>query len=166
MILNGKIYNSPIGELLIVADQSSLIGLWFLNQKYFKRGIKKEIDFNSNAIIDKVSFYLDEYFKGNKPNLNFKINPKGTTFQKEVWKELLKIEYAKTSTYKKITQNLMNNLNIKTMSYRAIGNAISKNPISIIIPCHRVIAQNNDLRGYSAGIDKKRWLIEFEKENK
>ncbi len=165
MILNGKIYNSPIGELLIIADQSSLIGLWFLNQKYFKRGIKEEIDFNSNMIIDKVSFYLDEYFKGNKPNINFKINPNGTAFQKEVWKELLKIEYAKTSTYKKIAQNLMNNLNIKTMSYRAIGNAISKNPISIIIPCHRVISQNNDLRGYSAGIDKKRWLIEFEKEN-
>ena len=73
MILNGKIYNSPIGELLIVADQSSLIGLWFLNQKYFKRGIKEEIDFNSNAIIDKVSFYLDEYFKGKEKAVAYKL---------------------------------------------------------------------------------------------
>ena len=104
-MLYGKFYNSPIGKILIICDESSLVGLWFDNQKYYKNDINEEIIFKNNEIINEVSLFLDNYFKGSsKQVINFKLNPKGTTFQKKVWKMLLDIKYGEIKTYKEICE--------------------------------------------------------------
>ena len=101
--------------------------------------------------------FLDNYFKGSsKQVINFKLNPKGTTFQKKVWNELLKIPYGKTITYMDIAKKL------GISSARAVGQAVGRNPISIIVPCHRVIGANHKITGYAGGIDKKIALLEIE----
>lgn len=166
-MLYGKFCNSPIGKILIVCDESSLIGLWFENQKYYKNDINEEMIFKNNEIINEVSLFLDNYFKGSsKQVINFKLNPKGTNFQKKVWNILLDINYGETKTYKEICEEYKKRNNADNMSYRAIGSSISKNPISIIIPCHRVIGKNNKLVGYAGGVDRKKYLIDLERKYK
>ena len=104
-MLYGKFYSSPIGKILVVCDDVSLIGLWFENQKYYKNDINEEIIFKNNEIINEVSLFLDNYFKGSsKQVINFKLNPKGTTFQKKVWDILLDINYGEVKTYKEICE--------------------------------------------------------------
>lgn len=166
-MLYGKFYNSPIGKILIVCDNVSLIGLWFENQKYYKKDINEEIIFKNNEIINEVSLFLDNYFKGSsKQVIDFKLNPKGTTFQKKVWNILLDINYGEIKTYKEICEEYKKRNNVNNMSYRAIGSAISKNPIFIIIPCHRVIGKNNKLVGYAGGVDRKKYLLDLERKYK
>lgn len=166
-MLYGKFYSSPIGKILIVCDDVSLIGVWFENQKYYKNDINEEIIFKNNEIINEVSLFLDNYFKGSsKQVINFKLNPKGTTFQKKVWNILLDINCGETKTYKEICEEYKKRNNVDNMSYRAIGSAISKNPILIIIPCHRVIGKNNKLVGYAGGVDRKKYLIDLERKYK
>lgn len=167
-MLKAKYYYSPIGKMLIVCEDNFLMGIWFENQKYYKNKIADDISFNNNAICDKFIKYLDDYFAGNilKYDLS-EFRPKGTKFQLDVWKELFEIPYGTTKTYGEITTVLAKKYNIPKMSSRAVGNAISKNPISILIPCHRVIGKNGQLTGYASGIDRKKWLLEFEiKHNK
>ena len=147
-MLYGKFYNSPIGKILIVCDESSLIGLWFDNQKYYKNDINEEIIFKNNEIINEVSLFLDNYFKGcSKQVINFKLNPKGTTFQKKVWDILLDIKYGEIKTYKEICEEYKKRNNVDNMSYRAIGSAISKNPIA-------------------GGVDRKKYLLDLERKYK
>ncbi|MGN1235899.1 MAG: methylated-DNA--[protein]-cysteine S-methyltransferase [Bacteroidaceae bacterium] len=147
-------YLSPLGEMLMASeDENSLCGLWFEGQKHFPQTFdwqKKEL-----AVFNETKQWLDAYF--NKTILPIpKINPKGTAFQKNVWQQLCKIEYAHTSTYKEIAQLVGCN------SARAVGNAIGRNPVSIIIPCHRVIGHSGSLGGYAAGTDKKILLLKHE----
>ena len=166
-MLYGNFYNSPIGKILIVCDESSLIGLWFDNRKYYKNDINEVIIFKNNEIINEVSLFLDNYFKGSsKQVINFKLNPKGTNFQKKVWNILLDINYGEVKTYKETCEEYKKRNNVDNMSYRAIGSAISKNPISIIIPCHRVIGKNNKLVGYAGGVDRKKYLLDLERKYK
>lgn len=166
-MLYGKFYNSPIGKILIVCDDVSLIGLWFENQKYYKSDINEEIIFKNNEIINDASLCLDNYFNGSsKQVINFKLNPKGTNFQKKVWNILLDINYGEVKTYKEICEEYKKRNNVDNMSHRAIGSAISKNPISIIIPCHRVIGKNNKLVGYAGGVDRKKYFLDLERKYK
>lgn len=161
-------YNSPIGKLLLVSENNKLIGLWIEEQKYYLGKIKEEIITNDNEeILIKTRNWLDEYFKGNKPKIEeLEIEPKGSDFAKTVWKALRNITYGETTTYKSITLEVAKTLNKKSMSCQAIGNAISHNPISIIIPCHRVIGSNGTLTGYAGGLDKKKILLEHERNTK
>lgn len=159
-------YSSPIGKVLIVANETSLVGAWFYKQKNFMYGIYEKISDEKNSICDKALMFFDSYFIGKSPiDINFKLCPLGTKFQKEVWNILLDIPYGKTITYGEIAKIIETKYGINKMSSRAIGNAISRNPISIIIPCHRVVGKNNKLTGYAAGLEKKKWLLEFEKNN-
>ena len=149
-------YASPIGNIVIGSDGKALVGLWFCEQKYFLGKYKEFKADDSLKIFNETKCWLREYFKSNNPQITMKLAPSGTEFQQKVWKELEKIPYGKTVTYGDIGKKL----GIK--SGQAIGGAVGRNPISIIIPCHRVLGKNNSLTGYAGGIDKKLMLLKLE----
>ena len=157
-------YHSIIGDILIASKNNKLIGLWFINDKCYLSKLKEEIVENNNDLtIKKVKKWLDKYFNKKNPNIKeIKLKLIGTPFQKEVWQLLLKIPYGTTTTYQEIAQKIAQKRKIKRMSNQAVGNAISHNPISIIIPCHRVIGKNGQLIGYAGGLDKKEYLLKLE----
>lgn len=158
------IYNNKVGGITIYAENDYLVGLVLPTQN--PRSNDEEYIQNKEAIIiKKVIKWLDMYFNGKNPKIDFKIKLSGTDFQIEVWKLLKSISYGMTDTYGNLAKKLAIKRNRKKMSPQAVGNAISKNPISIIIPCHRVIGSNGNLIGYAGGIDLKKQLLEIEKSN-
>jgi len=158
-------YNSPTGKILLASKDNKLIGLYIKGQKYYISNLKDEIcENNKDEILVKAKNWLDLYFNNKKPNINeLELNPIGSDFRKTVWKILCKIPYGKVITYGTIAKQIANKKGIKTMSAQAVGGAVGHNPISIIIPCHRVIGSNGNLTGYAGGIDKKIFLLKHEK---
>ncbi len=142
-------YKSPIGNLEIICENNELLSLQISN--HIKMEVKKT-DFTKN-----VKLQLDEYFSGKRQKFEIKINPKGTDFQKLVWNELKKIPYGETKSYSDIAK-IVGNKNAQ----RAVGFACNKNPILIIVPCHRVISKNGKLGGYAYGNENKQKLLGFE----
>lgn len=147
-------YNSPFGKIMLVANEDSLIGL------YFK---EENIKSTQIPIFDKVKSWLDIYFSSKKPNFTPKIKLLGTPFQKEVWEILLKISYGQTTSYGEVAKEIAIKKGISKMSAQAVGRAIGSNPISIIVPCHRVIKSNGDVGNYVAGTKLKSKLLDLEK---
>ncbi len=146
-----KEYICKIGNLYITADEKGILSVGFSAPK----NIKEE---RTNSIILDCIKQLDMYFLGKLKNFDLPLNPIGTEFQKKVWKELLNIPYGETRTYKEIATAIGN-----ANASRAVGNANNKNPIGIIIPCHRVIGSNRKLIGYAGGLDKKEKLLNLER---
>ena len=162
-----SIYKSPIGNLLIASKDNQLVGLWMENQKYYLSNFKEEIVETENLeILEKTKKWLDRYFNGEKPKINeLEISPIGSEFRKSVWEILKNIPYGEVITYNDIAKELAKQKGIKKMSAQAVGGAVGHNPISIIIPCHRVVGTNGSLTGYAGGIKKKIYLLEHEKVN-
>ena len=158
-------YESPIGKLLLASKENKLIGLWIEGQKYYLGNLKEELqENNTEEILIKTKKWLDRYFDDKKPEISeLELDPIGSEFRKNVWKLLCKIPYGKITTYKSIAENVAKIMNRKQMSAQAIGGAVGHNPISIIIPCHRVIGTDGSLTGYAGGIDKKIKLLKLEK---
>ena len=158
-------YQSPIGKLLLASKENKLIGLWIEGQKYYLGNLKEELqENNTEEILIKTKKWLDRYFDDKKPEISeLELDPIGSEFRKNVWKLLCKIPYGKITTYKSIAENVAKIMNRKQMSAQAIGGAVGHNPISIIIPCHRVIGTDGSLTGYAGGIDKKIKLLKLEK---
>ena len=158
-------YPSPLGDILLASKNNELIVLWFEGQKYYLGSIKEETkEKNDEEILIKTKNWLDSYFKGERPNIKeLAINPIGSNFRKEVWKILCEIPYGSTITYKVIAEKIAKEKGLKSMSAQAIGGAVGHNPISIIIPCHRVIGTSGNLTGYAGGLDKKLYLLKLEK---
>lgn len=155
-------YLSPLGKITIVSDGKSLIGLYFENQKYFMNNVGPILESKNDTILSKTRTWLDEYFGGKKVSPHIlNLNPKGTDFQKMVWQELLTISYGTVTTYGELTKKIEQKLN-RRMSSQAVASAIAHNPISIIIPCHRIIGKNNHLVGYAGGLHRKRALLQIE----
>ncbi len=145
--------------MLIVSDGEAICGVWFYGQKHFLSSISGDIVENDDlAIFRKVKDWLDDYFNGLNPDIDFKLKPKGSEFRVKVWKVLSEIPYGETSTYGEIASKIS-----PEMSAQAVGGAVGHNQISILIPCHRVIGSNGKLTGYAAGIDKKAALLKLEK---
>jgi len=142
-------YKSPIGILEIICENSKLVSLKLVD--YCEKS-NIETDF-----IKDIKKQLDEYFIGKRTIFNIKINPTGTDFQKLVWKELQKIPYGKTKSYSEVAESIGNK-----NTQRAVGSACNKNPIMIIIPCHRVVSKNNNLGGYAYGSIIKQKLLNVE----
>ena len=151
------IYKSIIGNIYIKTDENYVYNINIIDIS----SINKNFEYKKNIIIEEVIKQLEEYFNGKRKTFELPINLKGTEFQKKVWNELQEIPYGQTRTYKDIAIKIGN-----PNASRAIGNANNKNPIAIIIPCHRVIGSNSKLVGYAGGIDKKFKLLELEKNNK
>lgn len=150
-------YSSPLGKIIIASDGENITGLWFHGQKHFPKTADEMICNDELKIFKKTKKWLDYYFKGENPTIDFKLKTEGTEFQKNVWKILEKIPYGETLTYGEIARKFSDN-----MSAQAIGGAVGRNPISIIIPCHRVIGANGKITGYAGGIDKKIKLLKLE----
>lgn len=155
-------YNSIVGKITIICNDNSLIGLFLENQKHYPKAIsaiEKE-----TPIIRKTKQWLDIYFSGKSPDFDIPLElDGGTAFQKDVWQILLTIPYGKTITYGKIAKILAEKKGITRMSAQAVGGAVGRNKISIVIPCHRVIGANGKVTGYDGGIDKKITLLKLEK---
>ena len=156
-------YQSPIGRLLILADDQALLGVWFEGQKYFGAAYDLEaIPVQKNDIIREVIDWLDRYFQGENPPVEaIPLEPEATDFRKKVWDILLDVPYGQTSTYADILTKLRDKYG-EIGSARAVGGAIGHNPISILIPCHRILGSQGQLTGYAGGLDKKRFLLQLE----
>lgn len=153
---------SPIGPLYIVSDGTSIIGVWMKGQKYFQASLKETpVKDEKDPVLKKAKKWFEDYFAGKKPSIkNLPLDPQGSPFRKKVWKELCKIPYGKTITYGEIAKRLEKNG--KRVSAQAVGGAVGHNPISIIIPCHRVVGSDGSLTGYAGGISKKVKLLKHE----
>ena len=150
-------YNSPLGRITMGSDGEALIGLWFDDQKHFGANLEKEQRQQDDLpIFDLTRKWLDIYFSGKAPQFTPPLQMRASDFRKQVWKQLLNIPFGQTTTYGEIAKSLGGSSAI------AVGGAIAHNAISLIIPCHRVIASDGNLRGYAGGLDRKRWLLEME----
>lgn len=158
-----KKYNSPIGVCLLAADDKNLIGLWFEGQKYYCPISDSKEYSPQNEILKNTESWLNAYFEGRNPSISeIPLMPRGSDFQQEVWRILCEIPYGEVITYGEIAKIIARKQGKERMSAQAVGGAVGHNPISIIIPCHRVIGANQSLTGYAGGVNKKRWLLKHE----
>lgn len=157
-------YDSPVGRLLLAEKDGSLIGLWMEGQKYYSASFREEMSEKPDSpVLCQTKQWLDRYFSGNKPQINeLPLSPVGSEFRKAVWKILCEIPYGQTTTYGEIAQKMAEDRGLETMSAQAVGGAVGHNPVSIIIPCHRVVGTNGSLTGYAGGMEKKIWLLTYE----
>lgn len=163
----GTHYQSPLGDIFIASDEESVIGLWIENQKYIgntmPKGIAERDDISSIPVLQECIKWLDDYFAGKEPDISrLKLAPIGGEFKQCVWQILREIPYGKLTTYGEIATEVAKRMGKSRMSAQAVGGAVGHNPISIIIPCHRVVGANGSLTGYAGGIDKKIRLLEHE----
>ena len=156
-------YNSPLGGILLAADEIGLTGLWFDGQKYFARDLPTEHVEQNTPVLSEVKRWLDIYFTGREPDFTPPLHPIGSVFRQSVWEILLQIPYGQTTTYGEIARQLAAKLGLPRMSAQAVGGAVGHNEVSIIIPCHRVVGTNGSLTGYAGGIHKKEQLLELER---
>jgi methylated-DNA-[protein]-cysteine S-methyltransferase len=154
---------TPLGEMLAAAENQALVGLWFTGQMHFPPQNDGWIEDCRHPILVALRGWLKAYFQGPPPAPEFSLNPSGTAFQKAVWDRLLKIPNGSLTTYGWIAAEIAASRGISRMSARAVGSAIGRNPISILIPCHRVVGANGSLTGYGGGLERKRALLQLEK---
>jgi methylated-DNA-[protein]-cysteine S-methyltransferase len=155
-------FDSPLGPMSASAENGAITGLWFSGQKYFPVRTAESILEPEYPVFKALISWLSVYFSGKVSLSNHELHPQGTPFQKAVWNILLKIPYGKTRTYGDIAREIAALRGISRMSAQAVGGAVGHNPISILIPCHRVIGSNGSLIGYAGGLDKKRALLIIE----
>ncbi len=150
---------SPVGKITMASDGNALIGLWMDGQKHFMEKISGNLQKHDNLpVFLSCRNWLSSYFSGMNPILgDLALEPMGSDFQKKVWQALLAIPYGKTVTYGDLAKS------IECKSAQAIGGAVGKNPISILIPCHRVVGKDGSLTGYAGGLDNKQILLNIEK---
>ena len=152
--------DTPLGQIRAAAEDELIQGLWFTGQKYFPLDIETWKEKPDYPAFRALKTWLKNYFKGQNPEKNFSYLCSGTDFQVEVWTQLSNIPYGKTTTYGAIAARLISEG--KKASGQAVGGAVGHNPISILIPCHRVLGANGSLTGYAGGLDRKRALLELE----
>lgn len=150
-------YHSPLGELTLVSDGTYLTGVWFgqVCEKYEQKEL---------SVFKQTIRWLDTYFDGEIPDVLPPLRLEGTAFRKEVWDILLEIPYGETVSYGEIAKQLAQRRGIDRMSAQAVGGAVGHNPISILVPCHRVVGSNGKMIGYGGGVNRKIKLLELEAE--
>ena len=156
-------YESPLGGILLAADEIGLTGLWFAEENGFADRLGKEYSERDTAAFTDAVRWLDIYFSGREPDFTPPLHAVGSSFRQAVWQLLLQIPYGNTVTYGQLAQTLAKQRGILRMSAQAVGGAVGHNPISVIIPCHRVIGADGSLTGYAGGVEQKRRLLELER---
>ncbi len=156
-------YSSPLGGILLAADEIGLTGSWFDGEKYFADNLPAEHAERQTPILAEAARWLDIYFTGKEPGFTPPLHPIGSPFRQAVWEILLQIPYGQTTTYGEIARQLAEKQGREKMSSQAVGGAVGHNEISVIIPCHRVVGTSGSLTGYAGGIDKKVKLLELER---
>lgn len=147
-------YASALGPLLLISDGEHLTGL------YLNREVPNKITEIPVFLLTKR--WLDAYFQGEEPQITVPMNLQGTEFQRRVWEILLTIPYGQTRTYGSIAKQLAAQMGMEKMSAQAVGQAVGRNPVSILVPCHRVVGEQGKLTGYAGGLEKKIWLLQHE----
>lgn len=151
------LYPSPLGSLLVAARGDALVGLWVEGQRFFPPSFPEPCPENLSPVLLSCRDWLDRYFAGEKPEpWEGKLEPSGTAFQKRVWELLREIPYGETRSYGELARML-------DSSPRAVGSAVGRNPISLIIPCHRVLGSGGALTGYAGGLERKEFLLRLER---
>ena len=149
-------YASPIGRMLLQSDGSALTGLWLEGQKYDPSPLPADARWEETPLLRQTEDWLDRHFAGLRPDpAELPLDPAGTDFRRRVWQQLCRIPYGQTITYGALAREL------GVGSARAVGNAVGRNPISVIIPCHRVVGAAG-LTGYAGGLERKKWLLSHE----
>ena len=156
-------YSSPIGGITMASNGESLTGLWFDGQKYFASTLSQRHVEKQLPIFDRTCEWLDLYFSGKSPDFIPPVFMYVSNFRRDVYEILMTIPFGETMTYKEVADLIAKKHRIISMSAQAVGGAIAHNPISLVIPCHRVIGTNGKLTGYAGGLDKKEWLLNMEK---
>ena len=156
-------YASPFGGMTIASNGAELTGLWFDGQRFFAGGLSPDRKESRLTVFDETIRWLDTYFSGRDPDFTPPLAPQGSDFRQKVWKILLRIPYGKVMTYGRIAQLIAESTGLPRMSAQAVGGAVGHNPVSLIIPCHRVIGADGSLTGYAGGIELKRQLLTLEK---
>ena len=155
--------HSPLGEVRLRSDGESLTGLWFVGQVNDAKEISDLEIKNDLPIFGQVESWLESYFSGKQTSITIPLQPKGTSFQQRVWQILQEISYGETMTYGEIAHRIAKEKGVETFSAQAVGQAVGKNPISILIPCHRVLGKNGALTGYAGGVHRKEQLLQLER---
>lgn len=157
-------YSSPLGRILLASNGESLTGLWFEEQKYYADSLKGGWTEKPRLpVFTSAKNWLDRYFSGQKPDASeLPLAPEGSAFRRTVWDLLCEIPYGQLTTYGELAKKAAVQMNRASMSGQAVGGAVGHNPISIIIPCHRVVGANGSLTGYAGGIQKKISLLKLE----
>lgn len=150
-------YQSPHGKMLLVANDDGLSGVYFDGQKYFPQTDPEWRQDAGNVFLHQAKRELAEYFDGKRERFDMTLAPEGTPFQRAVWKAIFKVGFGKTITYGELARRAGS-----PGSARAAGAATGRNPISIIVPCHRIVGSNGSLTGYAGGLDRKRALLALE----
>ncbi len=159
-------YDSPLGGITMTGDGAALTGLWFDGQRHFPDALAAVREEKPLAVFDEARRWLDVYFSGRDPgftpSLNMDTSRNATPFRKDVWELLLTIPFGETMTYGEIARILAARNGLKKMSAQAVGGAVGHNPVSLIVPCHRVIGAGGSLTGYGGGLERKRRLLDLE----
>lgn len=155
-------YPSPLGEILLAADDVGLTGLWFEGQKYFARGLGGGRETGETSVLADAKRWLDVYFSGREPDFTPPLHTCGSAFQREVWDILCTIPYGQTTTYGAIAARIAARRGLAHMSAQAVGGAVGRNAISIIVPCHRVVGSGGSMTGYAGGVERKIALLRLE----
>lgn len=163
-------YDSPLGGITLASDGDALTGLWFDGQKHYGATLGQDCREKDLPVFAQTRQWLDIYFSGREPDFTPLMRMDGTPFQRKIWEILKTIPYGKTVTYGEIAALVAGGPGagerpgqIRQMSAQAVGGAVGRNPISIIVPCHRVVGAGGSLTGYAAGLEKKRYLLSVER---
>jgi methylated-DNA-[protein]-cysteine S-methyltransferase len=173
-------YTSPLGTMILASNGTGLCGAWFEGQAHFEENLPLRLgaphasldelhlaqgsEAHYDRIISCVRTWLDLYFTGEDPGALPPLDLHGTNFQEEVWTQLARIPYGSCTSYGKLAQQIQERRNDnRRVSARAVGSAVARNPVSVIVPCHRVIGADGSLTGYAGGMDRKRWLLNLER---
>ena len=155
-------YASPLGDILLAADGEALTGLWFDGQRYYADTLSSPHTERRLFVFDEAARWLDTYFSGRAPDFTPPLRPRGTPFRLAVWEALRAIPYGRTTTYGELAAVVAARRGAERMAARAVGGAVGRNPISLMIPCHRVVGADGSLTGYAGGLERKSRLLALE----
>ncbi|MBR2570574.1 MAG: methylated-DNA--[Clostridia bacterium] len=155
-------FDSPLGGITLACDGEALIGLWFDGQKHFGAALKPEHAEKRMPVLEEAERWLLIYFSGEAPDFTPPLSLRGTAFQKQVWEALLTVPYGGTATYAEIASRAAKRAGTGACA-RAAGSAIARNPVSLIVPCHRVVGADGSLTGYAGGVRRKQALLSLER---
>lgn len=150
-------HSTPLGEMILAADENGLVGAWFPGQAHFAGVAAGWREDPSDAVLGLAAGQLDDWFAGRRRAFELPLAPRGTPFQLQVWRQIARLGFNRTASYGELAAALA-----RPQAARAVGAATGRNPLSIIIPCHRLLARNGALTGYAGGVERKRALLDFE----
>ena len=154
---------SPLGQLTLSSDGTALTALWLEGQKYFDGVCSTWQRRDALPVFTAAKAWLDAYFAGEHPTADLlPLSPHGTAFQQEVWQLLRAIPYGATTTYGALAAQIARRRGLPRFSAQAVGHAVGRNPLAILIPCHRVVGSDGSLTGYAGGVERKEWLLRHE----